>query len=52
VLGAVEADAEGDEAAVLAEVDAVDHQRHQVQSGQVGGHQLGQRSLGGRDELA
>ena len=41
---------EGDHAGVLAEVHPVDHQRHQVQPGQVRGQQLGQRGLGRRDE--
>ena len=50
MLGPVDVDAQGDHAGVLAEVHAVDHQRHQVQPGQVRGQQLGQRGLGGRDE--
>ena len=50
VLDPVDVDAQGDHAGVLAEVHPVDHQRHQVQPGQIGGQQLRQRGLGRRDE--
>ena len=43
---------EGDHAGVLAEVHPVDHERDQVQPGQVRGQQLGQRGLGLGDEPA
>jgi hypothetical protein len=43
VLGAVDGDPQRDHAGVLAEVHAVDHQAHQVQLGQVGTEELGQR---------
>jgi hypothetical protein len=43
-------DAQGDHTGVLAEVHPVDHQRDQIQPGQVRGQQLSQRGLGGRDE--
>jgi len=46
MLGAVDADTQSHNAQVLTEVHAVDHQRHQVQPGQVGCEQLGQRGLG------
>jgi hypothetical protein len=46
MLGPVQVDAEGDHAGVLAEVDPVDHQAHQVQPGQVAGEQLGQGGVG------
>ena len=36
---------------VSAKCTAVDHQRHQVQRGQIGGEQLGQGGLGDRHEL-
>jgi hypothetical protein len=35
VLGAVDADAQRHHAEVVGEVHAVDHQRHQVETGQV-----------------
>ena len=50
VLGALGVDAQGDHTAVLGEVHPVDHDRHQIQRGQVGGEQLGQGGLGGLDE--
>jgi hypothetical protein len=46
VLGPVDADAERDHAAVLAEVDSVDQQRHQVQVAEVAGEQLRQGDMG------
>jgi hypothetical protein len=49
VLGPVQVDAEGDHAGGLAEVDPVDHQADQVEGGQVGGQQLGQRRVGHGD---
>ena len=51
VLGPVGVDAQRDDADRLAEVHAVDHQRDQVQAGQVGGQQLRERGLGHRHEL-
>jgi len=50
VLGAVNGDAQGDHAGVLAEVHAVDQQAHQVQRGQVGAEQFGQRGVGHGDK--
>ncbi len=52
MLGAVQVDAEGDHAGVLAEVDPVDQQRHQVQVAEVGGQQLGQGGVGHGDKPA
>ena len=52
MLGAVDADPQRHDAQVLTEVDAVDHQRHQVQLPQWCGEQLAQRSLGHRHEPA
>jgi hypothetical protein len=49
-LGAVQGDAEGDHTAVLSHPDPVDHERHQVQAGQVDGEQLGHGMLGPGDE--
>ena len=40
-LGAIQGDPEGDHAAVVGDLNAVDHERDQVQAGQVGGQQLG-----------
>jgi hypothetical protein len=37
VLGPVDADPQRHDAEMIGEVDAVDHQRHQVELGQVGG---------------
>jgi hypothetical protein len=37
---------------VVGDVHAVDHQRDQVQPGQVGGNQVGQGVLGHRHQLA
>jgi small-conductance mechanosensitive channel len=37
VLDAVDADPERDHTAVLGEVHSIHHERHQVQSGQIGG---------------
>jgi hypothetical protein len=37
---------------VLADVHPVDHQRHRIQPGQIGGQQRGQRGLGRSHELA
>jgi hypothetical protein len=50
MLRSVDVDPEGDHAQVLTEAHPVDHQRHQVQPGQVRGQQLAQRGLGRRDE--
>jgi len=46
VLGPVDGDPQRHHAAVLPEVDPVDHQAHQVQPAQVGGQQLCQRGVG------
>jgi len=51
-MAGVDADPERHDAAVLGEVHPVDHERHQVQGGQVRGKQLGQCMLGHRHELA
>jgi hypothetical protein len=51
-LGPIQGDAEGDHAAVLGDVHAVDHERDQVQPGQVLGEQLGQGMLGRGHEPA
>jgi hypothetical protein len=51
-LGAVQGDAEGDHTALLSHPDPVDHERHQVQAGQVDGEQLGHGMLGPGDEPA
>jgi hypothetical protein len=50
VLGPVDADAQGDDAGVPAEVHPVDHERDQVQVIQPPGHQLSQGGLGRGDE--
>jgi hypothetical protein len=50
MLGAVDADRQCDNTRVLTEVDAVDHQRDQVQVPQRCGEQLGQGGLGHRHE--
>jgi hypothetical protein len=50
VLHPVDVDPERDHAAVLAEVHPVDHQRYQIQPGQLRGQQLGQGGLGRGDE--
>jgi hypothetical protein len=50
VFRAVDVDAQGDHAGVLPEVHPVDHERDQVQSGQISGEQFGQRGLGLRHE--
>jgi len=47
-----DADPERHDAAVLGEVHPVDHERHQVERGQVRGKQLSQCMLGHRHELA
>jgi hypothetical protein len=47
---AVDADPECDDADVLTEVDAVEHQRDQVQLGQRPGEQIGQCGFGRLDE--
>ena len=39
--GPVQGDPQGDHAAVVGDLNAVDHERDQVQAGQVGGQQLG-----------
>jgi len=52
VLGPVAADAERDDAGVLAEVHPVDHQRDQVQVIEPPGHQLSQSGLGRGHEPA
>jgi hypothetical protein len=51
-LRPIDRDAERDHAGVLGHPDAVDHQRHQIQGGQVLGEQLGQGVLGRGDEPA
>jgi len=51
-LGPVDADAERDDAQMVGEVHAVDHQRDQVQVREIGGEQVGQCVLGHRHELA
>jgi hypothetical protein len=50
MLGAIQPDTERDHATVLAEVHPVDHERDQVQTGQILGEQFGQGGLGGRHE--
>jgi hypothetical protein len=50
VPGAVDADAQRHHAQVIGEADAVDHDRDQVQAGQVGCHQLRQGAFGGGNE--
>jgi len=52
MLGPVDTDTQCHDAQVLAEVDPVDHQRHQVQLPQWCGEQLGQGGLGHRHEPA
>jgi hypothetical protein len=52
VLDSVDADAERDDAGVLAEVHPVDHERDQVQVPQAAAHQLGQRGPGHGHEAA
>ena len=52
MLGPVDTNTQCDNAQVRAEVNAVNHQRHQVQVPQRRGEQLGQRSLGHRHEPA
>ena len=52
VLGAVDVDAEGDDTAVLAEVDAVDHERDEIEAGQVGREEPGEGVLRRGDEAA
>ncbi len=52
VLGAVDADAQRHHTQVLGEANPVDHHRDQVKAGQVGGHQLRQRSFRGGHEAA
>lgn len=47
----IDVDAERDHAQVLGEVHAVDHDRDQIQLGQVGGEQVGLGVLGHRHEL-
>jgi hypothetical protein len=51
-LGAVDGDAKRDHTAVLGHPDAVHHERHQVQPGQLLGEQLGQGVLGSGHEPA
>jgi hypothetical protein len=48
VLGPVDVDPESHNTARFGEVHAFDHQRHQIQPGQIRGEQLGQRRLGHR----
>ncbi len=50
MLGAIDADAQRDNADMLSEADAVEHQRHQVQVPERAGQQLTQSSLGGLDK--
>ena len=45
-------DAQGHHTEMIGEVDPVDHHRRQIQTGEVGGQQLGQSSLGGPHEPA
>jgi hypothetical protein len=52
VLGAVDADPEGDDAEVIGEVHAVDHEGHEVELAQVGREHVRERRLGGSDEAA
>jgi hypothetical protein len=52
VLDPVDVDAQRDDAQVIGEVHAVDHQRDQIQVVQIRGHQLAQRGLGHRHEPA
>jgi hypothetical protein len=52
VLGPVDGDPQRHHAAVLCEVDPVDHYTDQVQPGQVSGQQLGQRGVGHGDKPA
>ena len=50
MLTAVDADAQGDNAAVPGEVDTVDHDRHQIQAGEIRGRHLAERYFGGAHE--
>ncbi len=52
VLDPVDADTEGHDTAGFSEVDPVDHQRDQVQPGQILRKQLGQRGFGHRHKPA
>jgi hypothetical protein len=52
MLGPVDTNTQRDNAQVLAEVDTVDHQRHQVQTAQWRGKHLAQGGLGHRHETA
>ena len=52
VLGALDVNAHRDDTAGLGEVHAVDHQRHQIQPGQIGRQQLGQGGFGHRHKSA
>ena len=49
-LTGVDRDPQGDDADVVGEVDPVDHERDQVHTRQVRGHEVGQGRLGGLDE--
>jgi len=51
-MAGVDADPQGHHAAGLGEVHPADHERNQVQLGQVGEEQVGQRGLGHRHEPA
>ena len=51
VLRAVDADPQRHNAAVLSEVHPIDHERHQVQRGQIRREKFGQRGLGRGHEL-
>ena len=50
VLGAGDVDAERHDAEVIGEVDAVDHERDEIEPGEVTGQQLGEGVLGRLDE--
>ena len=52
VLGPVDVDAERNHAQMLGKRDPVDHDRHQVELGEVGRHELGERRLGHGHEPA
>jgi hypothetical protein len=52
VLGSVDADAQRNHAAVLAEVHAIDQERDQVQVIEPTAHQVGEGGLGSGDEPA
>jgi hypothetical protein len=52
VLGALDVNAQRDDTTGLGEVHAVDHQRYQIQPGQIPRQQLGQGGFGLRHKSA